>query len=281
MSPILFALNTIKNEIPKPILERAFMPRDQYQLRRNAFMPSTIDNEIIDKVINQRVRMDIDSIGSTEVVISLQGLPTEIVGPDKYLIHIPKDHTGGRDIVSAIALIFYDITNVALTSGGGAMTAGMLMNNGGCTNHLLKDVAAMGRSVMPLAATQTTSVKLVGDNTILVEDIVAPTSQAALRCIVTHDREFSNLPGPALRYFATLCEYACKQYIYNTLIIEIDQAELSGGRELGVIKSIVEDYREAGQLYKEYFTDKWQKVQFFADQTRNHRHIRRLMGRNF
>lgn len=284
MTPISYALSRIKREIPPQILSKFFIPKKQYQLRRDPFMPANIDTMIIQKVINEIVRPDCDIAGATEAVIPLAGLKPEMVDIDKYVIHIPKHLTNGREITSALALVLYGVNNVNMGqySQGAGISMGMTSGASAlsrCNNGVLNPIAQLGASLQPMLAPETTNVEVIDGSTILVSDMIYPNQNSFLRCILSHDREFSSLARPAWRHFGTLCVYACKMYIYNNYIIDIDMAELVGGLELGRFKEVVESYSEAGDLYNEYYNDKWRKVQFMSDETRHTRYLKSLIGR--
>lgn len=260
MTPILYALNRIKREIPPQILSTFFTPRHYGQNRRDAFMPGNIENLIIEKVINGIVRPDCDVAGVLETTIPLSGISPEVVDTDKYLLHIPKSHTNGREITSAIALITNTTYNLMQST-------------------TLNPVRTLANTNQPMTATETTNVEIVDGNTVLVRDFLYPNQNSYLRCILSHDREFSSLPPAAWNNFGKLCVYACKMYIYNYYIIDVDSAELSGGSELGKFKDIVESYSEAAELYNEFYNDVWRKVQFMADGTRYSNYIKSMIGR--
>lgn len=287
MTPILYALNRIKREIPPQILSTFFTPRHYGQNRRDAFMPGNIENLIIEKVINGIVRPDCDVAGVLETTIPLSGINPEVVDTDKYLLHIPKSHTNGREITSAIALIYYGVNSVLTNGGVVAQGLSAPYTTGSSTNTTynlmqsttLNPVRTLANTNQPMTATETTNVEIVDGNTVLVRDFLYPNQNSYLRCILSHDREFSSLPPAAWNNFGKLCVYACKMYIYNYYIIDIDSAELSGGSELGKFKDIVESYSEAAELYNEFYNDVWRKVQFMADGTRYSNYIKSMIGR--
>ena len=274
------ALLQIHRTIPKAILERAFIPTKYNQLRRDPFMPGSVDEIIIEKVIHGYVTPMIDTIGATEAVIPLKGLGYERVDTDKYVVHIPKDRTNGRSISSALAIIWYGMGQI-YPDAGSAMV-GQALGWTTASNFCGPDITpalAVANSYKPLVSSQSSNVRVVDGNTVLIEDVLVPTDNAFMRVILTHDRELSTLSQHTWLHFAKLCEYACKQYIYTKLVLEIDMAELVGGQELGKFKEIVEGYSEAGELFDTYLQEKWRKISFMADEGRYTRHLKSLVGR--
>jgi hypothetical protein len=61
--------------------------------------------------------------------------------------------------------------------------------------------------------------------------------------------------------FAAMCALAVKSHIYNTLIIKLDRAYLTGGQELGAVKSWIEDKcGDAEEQYQTFLREKWMKI---------------------
>lgn len=282
-NPITYALMDIKRNIPGQILSRFFMPVRYHQLRRDPFMPNSVDDMIIEKVINGQVRLDCDIAGASEVTIDLRGLQLEIIDRDKYVIHIPKERTNGRVITSALALIYYGLENVGMAMTGAANVnmgmATMGKNGCSCSDGSQLPISGLMNQYKPLMMSQTSNVRVVDGHTILISDLITPTPNAYLRCVLAHDSTFSTLSPPAWKHFGKLCTLATKQYIYTQHILDIDMAELTGGQELGKFKEIVESYSDAGEQYEEFYHEKWRKIQFMSDEARHQRFMKAMVGR--
>lgn len=283
MNILTHVCQRIKAAIPPQVLSRFMQPMKYGQVRRDPFGVANIDNFIIEKVIYGRVVPDCDILdgGAAEVVIPLMGIQPERIDRDKYILHIPRHLTNGRSIVSALALVLYSVENMGGSINGMMLGAGVnAMGNNGCGNSSnLGPIQALARAYQPMPLTQTTNVRAIDGDTVLVEDILMPTPNSYLRCMLSHDKELSTIARPAWRYFADLCILATKSYIYNNFIIDIDMAELVGGQELGRFKEIIEGYSDAEELYNTYLDEKWRKVQFMSDEARHARHIKQLIGR--
>lgn len=255
------------------------MPTKYNQLRRDPFMPMSPDEQILEKVINARVRPDCDSAGATEAVIPLRGLQVEIIDRDRYIINIPKDRTNGREITSALSLVFYSLDNLGLNStalNGFGMTS---VAQAPCGNGVVDAAVGMTKSFQPTIASETSHVRIKDGHTLIVDELIMPTPSSYLRCILSMDSTFSTLARPSWKHFAKLCTLATKAYIYNELIVELDMAEIVAGHELGKIKEIIEGYSDADELYEEFYNDKWRKIQFMSDEYRHNRFIKSLIGK--
>lgn len=297
--PISFAIQSIRNEIPHQILERFFTPSKFDRLRRDPFLQGNIDGVILDKVINRRVRMDIDTAGCTEITIDLEGVPVQQIDHDKYLYHIPKERTNGRVITSAISLMYNKVLSGSLGNsmmstvgispqvsnypisnmpGGGMYGYG---NNGCPGKQGALGLASSIANQNQMPRVESTNLRVIDGHTILVEELMFPQSRPSLRCIVSSDSTFSTLSRPAWRHFADLCVLATKAYIYTQHIIDIDEGELHAGQQLGRFKEMIESWSDANEQYSEFYYTRWRKIQFMADTPRYTRYLKGLMGRGF
>lgn len=279
MNPIQYALGEIKRSIPPAIIQKFFMPTKYNQLRRDPFMPMSPDEQIIEKIINGRVRLDCDIAGATEAVIPLRGLTVEVVDRDRYVIHIPKERTNGRTITSALALVFYSLDQLGLNAMSMTGMGQVAAANSACSNGVVDAAVSMAKSFQPTIASETTHVRIKDGHTLIVDELIMPTPNSYLRCILSMDATFSTLARPSWKHFGKLCTLATKAHIYNEYIVEMDMAEIVAGQELGKFKEIVESYSEANDLYDEFYNDKWRKIQFMSDEYRHTRYLNSLLGK--
>lgn len=95
--------------------------------------------------------------------------------------------------------------------------------------------------------------------TLLSGDLVrlAPSQYAMqnwlMTCRLNFDSALTNMNDHTIGPLADLTTLALKQWIYTTLIIDIDRVAVETGAEIGTIKSVIESYSDAGQQYKEQF----------------------------
>lgn len=281
MSPIQKALSDIKRRIPKEILETVFLPKRSYHMVIERFLPTTIENRIREEIIEGRVREDCDITGGTEVYIPLSSIQPEVSGEGMWVYVIPKTLMQGRRIVSALSIAFGPInpdmgSQIGVTGSTNYNQMELECNHGGYT-HLSKEILY---SNTPMQLNQSAQVRLIGENVILVEDNIRPTS-AWLRCKVSADDEFSHLNPRSWLAFSHLCVLATKAYIYNNYIIKMGDAELKVGFDLGVFKQIVEGYADADEMYREYLEQTWIAKQFMNDRHAFNRFIKGMVGKNF
>lgn len=277
---IKYALNQVRQRIPKQILDIVFKPTTKYGLSRLQYTNVSVDSTIRNEVIEGRIRPDIDTYGVQEELISLAGLHREIV-PDNtfpsFVCHVPKERTGDRVITQAIAVT---LTPIGFGMGYGNMSPGL--NNTRCpTPIMLQTAQAIVDSNGSAPVNQTSEVSLIGENTIYVKNMGINQQNLSLRCLLASDSEFGNLKRPSWRKFGELVVWATKAYIYNNYIIELDQNELQGGSPIGAFRNIIEGYSDADTTYMEQRDEFMGKMLIFNDDHRMDRYTQRIFGGKF
>ncbi len=276
MNPIQKAVDEVKWTIPRAVLEKAFVDR-QNSWRMGA--RKSLDEQIISLVIRPRVLVDCNLIGGTQALISLNGLPQE--KPTEYLtvIHIPKERTEGKSINSVLNVGFVALAYLA--SWAGMNAAGSLATYGSSENTaLMTATAGMLTAFDKIPMVSTARVELIAENSILIRDSINLYPDMTLRCVLANEENLNNLQLRAYRNFAELVGHAVKAYIYNTLIINMDQGELQGGQELGVFKETVLEYRDSNQNYLDYLRNTWEAVSLMQDEQSYLRFMKLIIGGN-
>lgn len=267
MNAIIKAIDDVKYKIPRQILEEVFTKRT-YRWRD---APISMDEQIINQVINPRVLVDCNLVGGTEVLIDLSGLQGEIVDNYSTVYVIPKDRTQGRSI------------NSVLNIGYGSIASASAFNNGGQFNPcsvtpITQGAQSLMTSMSPVPMVSSAKIQIIGENVIMVRDVSPPMSYSFLRCILSNDETLSHIQLRSYPKFSKLVEFAVKSFIYNKLIIDIDQAFLSGGQSLGRFKDVVDSYSDYEQMYQDYLQNTWTKVSFMNDRESNDRLLKTMIG---
>lgn len=267
MNPIDKAIQDTIARIPRPILNEAFLkPKGFTGLMQ--YTPVSLDHRIREEVLDARVIPDCNLVGGTEETISLASVTPEYLPDYKVVWRIPLTLTNNRRISRVYSLIFGE---------GGAPTNASLYTQG----HSVVQEAAQGllSSHLPIPQVSNADVHLIGENTVMARMHFPYSPNLHVRVMLEADSEFSHLKPGSIPVFTKLVEYATKAYIYNTLILELDQGMISGGYSLGRFLSIVEDYADAEELYQEFFEERWRKVAIFSDDQAYKRHLKRLVSR--
>lgn len=268
MNVLSKAIDEIKFTIPMKVLVETFKD-DRANWRHTSV---SIDEMILSKVIRPRVLVDANIVGGQMTVVSLGGLMPEFVDDFTSVYKIPKDRTQGRSIMSLISVGYLPYN---YSGGGGNIGGGLMSPNSMST--LMNVGQRIADAVSGIPPISNAYLDLVGENTVLIKDQFRVSSSYFLRCVLGNEENLNNLSPRYYKKFSTLCIFAVKSYIYNTMLVRIDQAYLSGGQELGTVKSVVESYSDMEQMYQDYLKDVWMKVALMNDVHAHTRHIKRLI----
>lgn len=270
MNPIQFALRETSQRIPPAILDVMFIKsvtRDRGWGRMHAPVLS-VDHQIRDKVIEQRVLSNINLISGQRELIPLNGLTPVGQTDFSQVIHVPKERTNGRSIVA--------VYHLALGSQSGALNGAFNTSYQGGTSGLGEAAKAFQQSRSPIPIVSDGNISLVGENTILLRNPLRLAGPSWLDCLLEHSEQMTNVPPGAYREFAKLVVLATKAYIYNNIIIPMDEAEIIGGMGLGQFRNIVENYSDAEELFQEQLLI-WEKVSIMSDPIQHLDHIQSLI----
>lgn len=274
MDAIRNAIRDLKFTIPRALLDKAFVNRFSGWRQQTQV---DLDSQLLNLVIKPRVLVDCDLVGGTQITVPLEGLDFQITETGTTVVRIPKSRTDGRSIVSVLHVSYMSSTNVAAIATTYGST-GTQSYNPTENSALMGATAALMNSHDKIPITSTANVRLIAENVVMFRDVFTPSANAFLRCVVANDENLNNIQIRSYPHFAKLVGFAVKSYIYNTLIIEIDQAELQGGAALGMFKTILEGYSDSEQNYQDFLSETWQRVAFMNDQETHHRYLKLLTG---
>jgi hypothetical protein len=240
------SLRLIYNTIPHPILEAAFRPRD-FQV--------SLDQRIKDTIILGRVLPDCNiNTGKIKRIPLRRSMAEPIRSMDgggsladqggKRLYNIPPEARENRDIVGVIDISFrLDYTTFAYGQDGFGSQGNTL---GGLARAAL-DSHTMSNACLTPTPT------LLANNMILIDtyNLFFSDDEWTLVCRLGYDDEFTNISNSSVYPLSELILTATKAYVWVNLVLRIDQAELSGGQEIGQFKAIVDEYKPALDQYKE------------------------------
>jgi hypothetical protein len=255
----------IKFRIPREVLLEAFIGNSWRAYRQQV----DLDQLIINDVLRRRVFMDMNLVGGTMANIDLSDSNATMLDDNTMLYEIPPSKTSNREIVSVMSANF-----IPYDSGYGAYSG--VATNGVMANGL--DVMSIGAkifnshaSVMTVASTD---VELAGPFAVVIKNARSHRGFYTMRVILAYDEALSQINPRSYPDVSKLCEYACKSYIYNTLIVRLDEGKLHFGHQLGAIKEIVDSYADAEENYQTYLKETMGKVLFMNDRESYKRFIR-------
>lgn len=266
------AVSYIKNRIPRMILELAFMRREALtgNLRRGA---RSLDAEIMNHVIEGIVIPDCNRHGGTEVPLYIGNLQPVSKERGGSVYRIPKEMTNGATILDIQYASFVD--NL---SGMGPSSPFGLGNKG--YSHLASLAALNMQTTLGESITGTSDCSVISsaDNTVYISSISGHISVKWILVVVSNDQVINRLNPKSYTDFSILCMHACKMYIYNNLVIELDEGYIEGGAEIGSVKSIIESYSDSAQNYDDYLKDPMEVVLFLNDSRKKEEHLFMITG---
>ena len=264
------ALDEIKFNIPPQILQIAF--KDDFQNWRQA--PVSIDDRILSKIIKPRVLVDCNLIGGTLVTISLEGVNPKYRDQAVIVYEIPPNLIDNREIISILS-VGYVYFNMSV-NGFGSGFGGILNSN--CGNDLLQGAQKVLDSYSSIPNLSNANVDLVGYNTVVIRDQIRTIGAYQLRCMLANENNLNNISPRSYRAFSKLCVLAVKSYIYNTLLVTLDQAYLAGGQDLGAVRTYVEGLNDVEEQYQTYLREVMAKTLFMNDTVSHKRFLQNMVN---
>lgn len=250
MNAIVYGKNRILREIPLEILKLTFLER--HSLYNNNI---ALDEKIMYSIITPIVLMDTNLIGSITKKINLKKCIVNYYQNEdlqhEYLIEVPDDVVDFKEIISVSQIL----NNIALgMMGNNSMSAVSNAMNGMISAH--SNVGIM----------TTDRLEIVGRNIILVNtgNVRWNFENSILECGLSKDKNMSHLKKGSYLDFGDLCVEAAKIYIYNKMIVKLDEGYISGGHNISIIKNKIENYDAAFEKYKELL-EQWFKIEFMND----------------
>lgn len=267
MNALSKSLSELQYRIPIQVLQLAF--RDDLMNYRRA--PIGLDEQILLKVVRPRVLMDIDIVGGQVVIIPLENIQPRYIDTYTMVYQIPKETTQYRSIMSVLSVGY-----MPYASAYNSMAGGIGVTKPCQMSDTLSAAQRVADSFGNIPLVSNASAEVIGENVILVRDQARITNSYQLRCVIGNEDNLNNLQPRLYHIFSKAVELAVKSYIYNTLLIKIDQAYLTGGQELGAVKEVVLGYSDAEQMYEDYIREIVQKAFFFNNNNLAHQRFIRL-----
>ncbi len=237
-------------DIPESILKIAF--RDEWL---DSKAPVTLESRILQWVIKERVIRDMNLVQGEEVQVPLDDLSPYITDDYVVVYTIPPERTNYREIlsVSHVSYIPYG-SNIGWRGNEGLSRPTW----GG--NDLMTAANQVFDSVSSMPYIQTAKVDIVGQNTIRITDRNRRQQSYMLTCYVANDGYLNNITPHAYPLFAEVCLLAVKAWIYRRMVTEIGEFFLQRGKEMGIVKDIIMDWKDAAAEYKLKIDTEWRAV---------------------
>lgn len=309
-NPITYSINRmIKQDIPKGILEMAFLSR----YGENFITVDTLESKIRQEIVDERVAEDLELVHSTQLTIPLARCQRLAGGYYNATYYVPNELTQGKKITSVLHLVegttpigsdqsasFSPLTNQGGTTtttsssyssssssssstGNGFWPTGFVTS--GTTNtssisssgSFVSTMQQAVQSVSPIKNVANALCYLIGHNTIFIRDTIVVPQTMYFRVNVENDENLNHIQRPFYTVIHKLIVLATKAYIYNRLILEQDNAFINSGGELNVFRDIVNSYESANEQYEEYLEEAY-KSMLLNDHEQARRHYQARTG---
>ena len=257
MNPIKYSIDMmLRIGIPKAILNVAFLSRLMSPREANLF---TLAAKLREEIIDNRVLIDINLVAATMMTIPLR--MCERLESDYYnsVWRVPKELTQGKAIISVDELIAASANVMTIDGGYGQNSPGVYtptMAGYGSVGAVAGAAQQMFNSSMPVPNMMNALCYLVGENVIMVKDIVIVPTSMFFRVFVENDSNLNHIQPAYYTTFYELVLLATKAHIYNNVVIEQDNAFIASGGELNRFREIVDTYSDAAEAYIEKL-DEW------------------------
>lgn len=255
MDAIQYMVSSAKRTIPDEILSLAFRPPRSY------ITNISIDMMIEKNVIVPWVMTDLNILGGTEIVIPLDSVEVHTDDPNGVYIEIPEAVTSGRAIISVLSIVS---NTTYQTYDTGTATGKLDANLGG---HL--------------SGVHNTMIERISERGVFIYGDYASISGMMLRLIVEYSSRLAEINPRSYKHLEKIATHAVKAYIYKTLIVKMNKAELYNGHELSIIKDIVDRYEDEYEKYTEHIDGKIRKVLFINDTIRMRRFVSAMIPNTY
>lgn len=246
MNNAFYLINKIKQQIPYGILAKAFKP--EFPI---GTIPVSIDHIIKKQILNDWVLQDTNVVSGIESVVDISGIYPQSVNLGQ-VYDIGYGPTAGKDIMSVLSVGY----------GVNAITVGS---------------PSIASSYSEPYVASTSRIEIVGQNVVYMEGYISLTL-SNLRCILSNDKDFANIPTKTLTQLSKMVILATKAYIYNNLRLELYNAQVQNGVDLGAMMSVIDTYSDAQSMYDEML-ESWFVISALGDKVTRTRLIRMSMPR--
>lgn len=274
MDAIATGIRRVMHAIPNEILKMAFQPRRYDPTRTHKYsdqvIPESIEERIKQLVVTGRVALDVNLTSGTEVLLPLQLAEREVVDTWNTIYRFPPRVLAGRTIVQPYEVMYGQST---------VLNGNYQFSNSLKSSTMLQAGRDMIRAAVGNGITSSANVSPLDGSSVLVNDVIQPGGYAVLRAQVSNEPNFNNIKPAYRQAFGELILLATKAYVYNQLVIEIDEGQLKAGASIGRFREKVDEYADADSLYMEYLTVKWPLLGFMNDDRKFKGVLRMATGR--
>lgn len=270
MDAVSYCVSKIRQHIPRQLLDEAFKPQRYDPIRSvrryDNVLSQSLDDLIRTKIMEGMVGIDLEQIAGTEDLIPISMAERIPYDPWNVVYRFNKKDLGGRNIIKVHEIL------LGYNLGFGVGGYGEQNRSKDMLTSVARDIS---RATVGVESTGSAYVELIGPNTVLVNDINIISGYTTLRCTLTYDKLFNEIKPAYRRDLAALSVLAAKAYIYNHLVIDVDEGVIRAGKTLGSFKQTLDKYEDSIQMYEEMIDTTISKIAIMND-TEQYRKVMKL-----
>jgi hypothetical protein len=260
MNFVNFAVNYVKNTIPREVLEPAlFDKKHNWRVRPN------LDKLIETQLLRPKLFLDMSLIRGVEVTVMLN--QCNILYRDEYgiAIEIPPKLLGNRKIVSVLSVL----SNLVYVDTGNDSSSGLALANKAFQNT---SGSSGGLAIE--------DVEVVGDFEIFIP-MPIDIFDLVLKLNVEYGQNFSEIVPRAFIKLQDGIRFSVESMLYTKLRAKIKTASLYHGYSIDEIETIISEFADAETSYQEFLNTRLHKILFTNDQRTMRNYIRSHVKNNF
>jgi len=271
-NPVQEAIQHTKNKIPLKLIKLAIDSHksvvDPFNKDGISSIESDMEKYVIKTVVKPKCDIEGGKIKECMLYQSMV-IPTENRESDllfrraiNTVYRIPPEEREGRDISKVISVRYKTMSGIdplspySVVNGSSALINQARSVLGGQTNS---DVL-----IPP-------TVELLGTDIVRLATPIINHINWVLQFQLAYPDNFFNIERSSWSYFSDMVLYATQEFIWNNLVIEIDQAAMRSGVPIGSIRDLVYEYKDAHEKFEialngfiatERFDEKYQMEMF-------------------
>ena len=254
MNLLKIAIDRIKfGGIPNALLKEAFSSVT-YNPTSRQFLSGqrtniSLDQMIEDVVIRDRVKVDLDLCSGIETTLDISQHIAEYIDDYNCIYRLDEQLLGGRILTNVIEILYGDGNLRRIDDSRGCGASVMTGSAEGVLNvHL------------PIPKVSSARVSIIEHNTILVADTMRIPYRLYLKCQVAHEKSMNDLNPAYANVFFELVRLATQAYVYNKLVINVDEGVVRSGVEIGRYREKLDEYSDSFAMYNEFLNTEWKQV---------------------
>lgn len=218
-----------------------------------------VEQGIREKIIYKMIGKMINASGGVTEVIDLSSSRIRYMGNGMIHVNVPDTVTGGREILSVIAVYPGTIGSMLMYGNNGASAR---CGNGGSFGASLNSITRGLTNDRVISSYS--GITKTGRNSFIIRAAGMLLFTMSAKVLMSYDEEFSVISPRAYEYFGNLTVLGTKAYIYKHCRRGLKEAVRRFGYSLDELQDEIDSYADAHREYAELYA-KIKKILRYAD----------------